>query len=58
MNSSISLRDYFAGQIASSILTNATGIDSFSKEERAKMWETAAVIAYEFADALVEAKYK
>ena len=49
----MTLRDWFAGQIASSTRSSATGLGTIPSEERKAFFLQVAEISYEFADALL-----
>lgn len=51
--SGMSLGDWFAGNVAASIMTNAVGIGALPKEERQAWWDKAASASYEIADAML-----
>lgn len=54
----MSLRDWFAGQMAAAAMTNANGLGTVSKEERAPIFAALASISYELADAMLAARSK
>ena len=54
----MSLRDWFAGQIAAAAVTNAEGLGSIAATDRRKMFGQAASLAYEFADAMLAERAK
>ena len=52
----MSLRDWFAGEALSGVLTNATGLGSVTPKERADVFAKAAALIYEMADAMLKAR--
>ncbi len=52
----MSLRDWFAGQALTGVLTTATGLGGSSKAERAELFGEVSGIIYELADAMLAAR--
>lgn len=52
------LRDIFAGQILASAMASASDLANNTKEQRAQVFDLAAEISYEAADALIRARNK
>ena len=54
----MTLRDWFAGHVMASVMTNAEGLVEISKEDRMDLLGVAAEISYDCADAMLEERKK
>lgn len=54
----MSLRDWFAGQIAAAGIINAKGVGGLDEKGRADLFKAHAGTSYELADALLAAREK
>lgn len=54
----MTLRDWFAGQIAATALGSAEGLGDLNESARRRYVAVAAAIVYEMADAMMEARTK
>lgn len=54
--SGIDLRDWFAGQALTSVISTATGLEDLTAEERAGVFRVVSQFMYEVADAMIAAR--
>lgn len=52
----MTLRDWFAGQCLSGIMSQATGMGQVPEADRKVIWEQCSGLVYELADAMLAAR--